>query len=125
MRPRLMACRATSSSMAAGVMTMPIISSGMPRVATNCAAPQATPVMDRNLQENPRERGEERTQPGPAAEPADTPSPDRPLRSQLSEEMMRMVDTEPIRWNSESHLCADCGRVVAPESGYQLYADEG
>jgi hypothetical protein len=39
--------------------------------------------------------------------------------------MLRMVDTEPIRWNRESHPCADCGRVVAPQSGYQLYADEG
>jgi hypothetical protein len=31
------------------------------------------PVMDRNLQENAREGGEEQNQPGPAAEPADTP----------------------------------------------------
>ena len=39
--------------------------------------------------------------------------------------MIRMGAPEPIRWNSASRPCADCGRTVEPESGYQLYADEG
>jgi hypothetical protein len=47
------------------------------------------------------------------------------MRSLLRSRSMLALPLEPIRWNSAPHPCADCGRVVAPQSGYQLYADEG
>jgi hypothetical protein len=41
------------------------------------------------------------------------------------EEMRRMAEAESLRWNSVPQPCADCGRLLAAQSGYQLYAAEG
>ena len=32
---------------------------------------------------------------------------------------------EELQWNSEPAQCADCGRALAPQTGYRFYADEG
>jgi len=36
-----------------------------------------------------------------------------------------MEPNDDLRWNSEPDSCDDCGRPLAPQSGYRLYTDKG